>query len=45
MNRIHPTHNERKEIKILKRKILCFILFCITSSITLLIFLYNIIED
>lgn len=44
MNRIHPSANERKEIKILKRKLLCFILFCITSSISLLIFLYKIIE-
>lgn len=45
MNRIHPTASEKKEIKKLKRKILCFILFCISLSISLLIILYNIIED
>lgn len=45
MNKVYPTVNDKKEIKKFKKKILCFILFCIISSITFLIFLYNIIEE
>ena len=45
MNRIHPTESEKKEIKKLKRKIICFILFCMSFSITLLIIIYNLIEN
>ena len=45
MNRIHPLAVEKKEIKKLKIKLLCFILFCISFSITLLIVIYYLIEE